>query len=112
MSSSAIEQAMRQICEEKGLAFESVLDAIQSALAAAYRKDFGDKNQNIETEFNPADGAVCAFDVKTVVEDMDLAELEHLEEERKARTEALATQIEQARAKGEPMPAASFEENE
>ena len=27
---SPIEQAIRQICEEKGLAYESVIDAIQS----------------------------------------------------------------------------------
>ena len=73
--SSAIEQAIRQICEEKGLAFESVVDAIQSALGAAYRKDFGDKNQNIEVEFNPETGATRVFDVKTVIENIDLDEL-------------------------------------
>ena len=59
--SSAIEQAIRQICDEKGLAFESVIDAIQSALGAAYRKDFGDKNQNIEVEFDPETGKIEYF---------------------------------------------------
>ena len=49
--SSAIEQAIRQICEEKGLAYESVLETIQVAMAAAYRKDFGEKNQNAEVTF-------------------------------------------------------------
>ncbi|HLD20620.1 MAG TPA: NusA N-terminal domain-containing protein, partial [Patescibacteria group bacterium] len=95
--SSPIEQAIKQICEEKGLAYESVIDAIQSALAAAYRKDFGDKNSNIEVEFDPATAQSRVFDVKTVVEDMDLEELEKLEEERKIRAEALALQIEEAR---------------
>ncbi|RME53816.1 transcription termination/antitermination protein NusA [Candidatus Woesearchaeota archaeon] len=109
---SAIEQAIRQICDEKGLAYESVIEAIQAALAAAYRKDFGNKLQNIETEFNPEDGSVRVFDVKTVVEDMDLEELERLEEERKAKAEALAKQIEEAREKGEELPAVSFEEDE
>ncbi len=88
--SSPIEQAIRQICDEKGLAYESVIDAIESALAAAYRKDFGDKNSNIEVEFDPSTGGSVVFDVKTVVEDMDLEQLEKLEEERKARAEALA----------------------
>lgn len=109
--SSPIEQAIRQICEEKGLAYESVIDAIQSALAAAYRKDFGDKNSNIEVEFDPATAQSRIFDVKTVVEDMDLAELEKLEEERKTRVEALALQIEEARKNGQEIPAISIEDD-
>ncbi|MBU0646533.1 transcription termination factor NusA [Patescibacteria group bacterium] len=108
--SSAIEQAIRQICEEKGLTFESVIEAIESALAAAYRKDFGEKNQNIEAEFDAATGGVKVFDVKTVVEDMDLEELERLELERRERAEQLAKDVEQARAKGQDIPAVSFEE--
>ncbi len=109
--SSPIEQAIRQICEEKGLAYESVIDAIQAALAAAYRKDFGDKNSNIEVEFNPATAQSAVFDVKTVVEDMDLEELEKLEEERKAQAEALAQRFEEARRKGEEIPAISMEDD-
>lgn len=108
--SSPIEQAIRQICDEKGLAYEAVIDAVQAAMAAAYRKDFGDKNQNVEAEFDPATGSVRVFDVKTVVEDVDLEELARLEEERKAKAEALAKSIEEARAKGEPLPSVSMEE--
>lgn len=108
--SSPIEQAIRQICEEKGLAYESVIDAIQSALAAAYRKDFGDKNSNIEVEFDPATAESRIFDVKTVVEDIDLEELEKLEGERRERAEAFARQIEEARKNGERIPAISVED--
>jgi transcription termination/antitermination protein NusA len=108
---SPIEQAIRQICEEKGLAYESVIDAIQSALAAAYRKDFGDKNSNIEVQFDPETGASKVFDVKTVVEDVDLEELERLEEERRERAEDLAKQIEEARKRGEDLPAISIDED-
>lgn len=76
---SAISQAMRQICDEKNIAYESVLETVESALAAAYRKDFGTKNQNIKVQFDPEayDGAtqgIRVFDVKTVVEDMELPE--------------------------------------
>jgi len=108
---SAIEQAIRQICEEKGLAYEAVIAAIESALAAAYRKDFGDKNQNIEVEFDPETGGARIFDVKTVVEDMDLEELARLDEERRKRAEDLAAAIAAAREKGEPVPAVSLEED-
>lgn len=76
---SPISQAMRQICDEKNIAYESVLETVESALSAAYRKDFGTKNQNIKVQFDPEsyDGAtqgIRVFDVKTVVEDMELPE--------------------------------------
>jgi N utilization substance protein A len=74
---SAISQAMRQICEEKNISYESVLETVEAALAAAYRKDFGSKNQNIKAQFDPesydgATGGIRIFDVKSVVEDMEL----------------------------------------
>ncbi|TAK04018.1 transcription termination/antitermination protein NusA [Patescibacteria group bacterium] len=107
---SPIEQAIRQICEEKGLAYEAVIDAIQSALAAAYRKDFGDKNMNVEAEFSPETGETRVFDVKTVVEDVDPEELERAELERKARIEALTERIREARARGEVISSVSIDE--
>jgi N utilization substance protein A len=61
---------MRVICEEKGLSFEAVLETVESALSAAYRKDFGEKNQNIKVEFDPETGKSKVYDVKTVVEDL------------------------------------------
>ncbi len=98
--SSNIEQAMRQICEEKGLSYESVLETIQSALSAAYRKDFGDKYHNLEAEFSPEDGAVHVFDVKTVVEDISDEELQEIREK-----EALESAAREARrALGEYVP--------
>jgi len=67
---SEIIQAIKQICDEKGISFDSVIKTIEVALAAAYRKDFGEKNQNIKIEFDPETGHSRAFDVKTVVEDL------------------------------------------
>lgn len=110
--SSPIEQAMRQICEEKGLSYDTVLEAIRSALAAAYRKDFGDINQNVEVNFDPATGDMEVFDVKTVVEDVDLEELAKKEEERKLKLEAAAKAREEARARGEDVSAVTFGEGE
>jgi len=65
-----IASAIRQICEEKALEYDAVIETIESALAAAYRKDFGQKNQNIKVEFNDDILKSKIFDVKTVVEDM------------------------------------------
>lgn len=88
--SSPIEQAIRQICDEKGLAYEDVLATIQAALAAAFRKDFGERNQNIEVEFNPETGGTRAFDVKTVVDDISDEELERQQQAEVSRREAVA----------------------
>ena len=74
--SSPIVQAIKQICEEKGLSYESVMITIEAALAAAYRKDFGQKNQNVKVEFDPETGSMQAFDIKTVVRDYTEEELE------------------------------------
>lgn len=83
---SAIVQAIKQICEEKNISYEAVLATIEAALAAAYRKDFGDKNQNIKIEFDAESGATRAFDIKVAVED-ELAEAyaKEMEERQKMR---------------------------
>ncbi|MFH1233246.1 MAG: transcription termination factor NusA [Patescibacteria group bacterium] len=66
--STEIVSAIKQICDEKGLSYEAVVETIESALAAAYRKDFGEKNQNIKVVFDPEDGKSKVYDIKTVVE--------------------------------------------
>lgn len=76
---SPITLAMKQIAEEKNIPFESVLDTVETALAAAYRKDFGNKNQNIKVELDSEkyDGmtaGIRVFDIKSVVENMELPE--------------------------------------
>ena len=78
---SPIIQAIKQVCEEKGLSYESVLATLEAALAAAYRKDFGQKNQNIKVEFDPESGSMRVFDIKTVVRDFTEEELEAIKTE-------------------------------
>ena len=73
---SEITNAIKQICEEKGLSYKSVIFTIESALSAAYRKDFGQKNQNIQVEFNPETATSKIFDIKTVVENIPEEEKE------------------------------------
>ena len=67
---SEIVNAIKQICEEKSLSYDAVITTIESALAAAYRKDYGEKNQNIKVEFNPETSETKVYDLKTVVEDL------------------------------------------
>lgn len=67
---SDISTAIKQLCEEKNLDYSSVIGAIELALAAAYRKDYGERNQNIRVKFNPDEGTSEIFDVKNVVENL------------------------------------------
>lgn len=67
---------VKQICDEKNIALESVIETIESALGAAYRKDFGNKLQNIKVEFNLETGDSKVFDEKLVVEDLPQEELD------------------------------------
>ncbi len=73
---SELKNAIKTICDEKGLSYDAVITTIESALAAAYRKDYGEKNQNIKVQFSPEDASSRVFDVKTVVEDVPEEELD------------------------------------
>jgi len=72
---SDIMNAIQQICEEKNISYEAVVETIEHALAAAYRKDFGNKNLNVKVKYNPETNETKVFDVKTVVEDVSEEEL-------------------------------------
>ncbi len=87
MPQSDLKQAIQDICTEKNIPYDSVIETIEAALAVAYRKDFGEKNENIMADFDPETGSSRVWDVKTVVDDK-LYE-EYLEEQ-KAREQAEA----------------------
>lgn len=71
MEKASIMSAIKQVCTEKGLSVESVIETIESAMAAAYRKDFGNKLQNIKVKFNTETGEISrVYDIKTVVLDL------------------------------------------
>ena len=63
----AFEQALNQIAEEKSINKEELLKMIEMSLAAAFRKDYGKKDQNIVVDFLPETLGVKVWDVKKVV---------------------------------------------
>lgn len=63
-----LEQALVQLEEEKGISRVELISMIEASLAAAFRKDYGQKNQNIVVEFSPENMGVRVYDAKTVVE--------------------------------------------
>ncbi|MBT5338776.1 transcription termination/antitermination protein NusA [Candidatus Falkowbacteria bacterium] len=115
-----IKQVIKQICAEKGLSEDSVLETINSALAAAFRKDFGDKTQNIQAEFDASTAQAKIFDIKEVVEDLSEEELEALEQlriereelkEKIANGEISAEELKQIREEKEAQRLAEHNEN-
>ncbi len=73
---SELTKAVHLICDEKGLDYDAVISTIEASLAAAYRKDYGNKNQNIKVKFDPETQESQVYDVKTVVEDATEEEVE------------------------------------
>ncbi len=63
--------AVKTIAEEKNLPESVVQDAIEQALAAAWRRDYGDKDQEVRTQINVNTGDVLVYITKTVVEKVD-----------------------------------------
>lgn len=63
--------AIRVIAEEKNLPEEQVQDIVQQALAAAWRRDFGDREQEVRVTMNLNTGEVTAYVSKEVVKAVD-----------------------------------------
>ncbi|OGH64676.1 MAG: transcription termination factor NusA [Candidatus Magasanikbacteria bacterium RIFCSPHIGHO2_01_FULL_41_23] len=84
---SEITKAIQILCDDKGLNYETVLEALESALGAAYRKDFGNRQQNIQVKYDPETGDMKVWDEKLVVIDIAVEELEQAQNELNERRE-------------------------
>ena len=59
--------AVKAIAEEKNLPEETVQEIVEQALAAAYRRDYGDREQEVRVTMNLNNGEVDAYVSKEVV---------------------------------------------
>jgi len=82
--------AIAQICEEKGISKDKVVEAIESALSAAYKKDYGRKGQHIRAEFNEITGVADFYLVKEVVDETTriFENVDETEEAEQAKSES------------------------
>jgi N utilization substance protein A len=60
--------AIRAIAEEKNLPEDSVKEVVEQALAAAYRRDYGDREQEVRVTMNLNTGDIDVYVIKEVVE--------------------------------------------
>ncbi len=76
--------AIAQIAEEKNIPEEKIIDVLESAIAAAYKKDYGEKSQMIKSHLNKDTGAFDIYQHKLVVtvdEEGFIIDEENLDEE-------------------------------
>jgi len=73
---SQFQAAINQLCSEKNLPKEEVLESIKAALKTAYKKDYGNREQEIEVELSESGENATIYQVFTVVETVEDADLE------------------------------------
>jgi N utilization substance protein A len=61
--------ALEQLEEERKIPKEKILDAIEQAMAAAYKKDYGKKGQIVRAKFDLDTGKTDFYQVKIVVDE-------------------------------------------
>lgn len=71
--------ALEQLEEERKIPQEKILEAIEQAMAAAYKKDYGKKGQIIRAKFDLETGKTDFYQIKIVV-DNSIAIMDHDEE--------------------------------
>ena len=64
-------EALGELEREKGISKESVLEAIELALLAAYKKNYGE-DENVEVVIDRDNGDIKVFEKKIVVNEEDL----------------------------------------
>ena len=75
--------AINQLCDEKNIAKDRVIETIEAALRAAYRKDYGNKDQEISVELDQNSGVATVYLLKEVVEEVEDEEVEINEKDAK-----------------------------
>lgn len=91
-----LSQVIKAIAEEKNLPEDSVKEVVEQALAAAYRKDFGDRDQEIRTEINLNTGSIDIYISKEVVKEVgdNRFEISLSDAQKKKKDAALGDEIE------------------
>ncbi len=90
MDLKTLASAIDQIAAEKGIEPEKVLEAIEAAIAAAYKKEYRKRSEFVKAKFNAKTGELKFWLVKTVV---DPAQVRMETEEIKERKEEEGEQL-------------------
>ena len=64
-----INSVLTEMQEERGISREKMLDAIEQALATAYKKEYGKRGQIVRAQFDMATGSAVFSQIKIVVDE-------------------------------------------
>ena len=81
--------ALDQLASEKGISKEQIMETIDLALAAAYKRDYGKKAQIVRAKFDPQTGKAEFWQVKLVVDESMIKSEEEIAAEEESRAETL-----------------------
>ncbi len=84
MDLKSFAQAIQQIADEKGISKEKILETIEMALAAAYKRDYGKRGQIIRATLDSASGKVNMRQIKIVVDESMIKSEEEIAAEEEA----------------------------
>ncbi len=93
----SLNSALDELQAERGISRDSVIDAIATALAAAYRREYGKRGQIIRSTFNPETGDLEFRQAKIVVDNTLVKTPEEVENENDASSEASAKEDHRSR---------------
>lgn len=81
--------AINQICSEKNVSPDQVLEAVKLAIATAYKKDFGNKEQEVRVNLREDNDTPQILVIKEVVEDVENENFEiSLKDAKKIKSDA------------------------
>lgn len=90
MDLKSFTQAIQQIADEKGIAKEKIFETIEMALAAAYKRDYGERGQIIRAKMDSVSGNVDVKQIKIVVDESMIKSEEEIAAEEEERARRLA----------------------
>ena len=87
MDLKSFTSAIAQIAEERGILPEKVIETIEMAIAAAYKKEYGEKGQMIKCKLDSESGEAEFWLVKLVVDESMIYSEEELEKLKEKKEE-------------------------
>ncbi len=76
----SLNYAIKQISEEKALPEDQILSAVESAIAAAYKKEYCEKGEVVHAKLDTGTGGIVFWKTKTVVDESTVRIVEEEEE--------------------------------
>ena len=94
--------AITQLAEEKEIPKKKIIEVIETAIAAAYKKEYGEKGQIIKAQMDPKTGNIDFHQSKIVVDDSMIMSEEEIEESKNNKKDAREENNEEKKVRFNP----------